>query len=78
MTIFRMIYKLPIVPSLFSSYEGCTMCADGYEYTDDDTETNGECIDCGTDQVDGESASGCAYAYDHCETCGHGVCDGGC
>ena len=54
------------------------MCADGYEYTDDDTETNGECIDCGTDQVDGESASGCAYAYDHCETCGHGVCDGGC
>ena len=57
------------------------MCADGYFYEDYDEDmelVNGECPDCGALTIDGEAASGCAHAWDRCETCGHGTCDGGC
>lgn len=41
-------------------------------------EFNGECPDCGSDTVDGESIDICTYSPVICNTCGWAPCDESC
>lgn len=54
------------------------MCADPYDLTDDGSEIDGVCPDCGTETVDGDAAQGCNYSPVECTTCGWSPCDQSC
>jgi len=54
------------------------MCCEPIDRTDDGSEIDGECSDCGQPTVDGEAAYGCFYSSVECKTCGWKPCDGSC
>lgn len=54
------------------------MCCCGYEDKPEKGDEVTECEECGTELINGDPSTGCAYSPVCCDTCGWHPCDGSC